>query len=150
MDVWGPAPVSGTDQERYFLLVADDYTRYTTVFPLRSKADVRGVLIPWIRATRRPLREQFRRDLPVLRLHSDKSGELFSGLLAEFRRDEGIVQSFMLPTSLKENGIAEHRIGLTMEVAPHFLWPFAVRYAVHQLNLWPRVSVPECYSLEST
>ncbi|CAI7911205.1 unnamed protein product [Closterium sp. NIES-54] len=46
MDVWGPAPVGGTDQERYFLLVVDDYTRYTTVFPLRHKADVSGVLIP--------------------------------------------------------------------------------------------------------
>ncbi|CAI7868118.1 unnamed protein product [Closterium sp. NIES-53] len=40
MDVWGPCPVGGTDQERYFLLVVDDYTRYTTVFPLRRKADV--------------------------------------------------------------------------------------------------------------
>ncbi|CAI7866653.1 unnamed protein product [Closterium sp. NIES-53] len=44
------------------------------------------------------------------------------------------------------------RIGLVMEVArtsmihaaaPHFLWPFAVRYAAHQLNLWPRVSLRE-------
>ncbi|CAI7859916.1 unnamed protein product [Closterium sp. NIES-53] len=26
---------------------------------------------------------------------------------------------------------------------PHFPWPFAVRYAAHQLNLWPRVSLPE-------
>ncbi|CAI7889687.1 unnamed protein product [Closterium sp. NIES-54] len=26
---------------------------------------------------------------------------------------------------------------------PHFPWPFAVRYAAHQLNLWPRVSFPE-------
>ncbi|CAI7882158.1 unnamed protein product [Closterium sp. NIES-53] len=76
--------------ERYFLLVVDDYTRYTTVFPLRSKGE--------------------------------------------------------------ENGIAERRIGLVMEVArtsmihaaaPHFLWPFALRYAVHQLNLWPHVSLPE-------
>ncbi|CAI7757590.1 unnamed protein product [Closterium sp. NIES-53] len=25
----------------------------------------------------------------------------------------------------------------------HFLWPFAVRYAAHQLNLWPRVSLPK-------
>ncbi|CAI7789011.1 unnamed protein product, partial [Closterium sp. NIES-53] len=33
MDVWGPARVSGQDRERYFLLVVDDYTRYTTVFP---------------------------------------------------------------------------------------------------------------------
>ncbi|CAI7812606.1 unnamed protein product [Closterium sp. NIES-53] len=71
MDVWGPALVHGTDQERYFLLVVDDYTRYTTVFPLRSKAKVRSALIPWIRATRHQLRERFRRDLLVLRLHSD-------------------------------------------------------------------------------
>ncbi|CAI7751119.1 unnamed protein product [Closterium sp. NIES-54] len=27
--------------------------------------------------------------------------------------------------------------------APHFLWPFAVQYAVHQMNLQPRVSLPE-------
>ncbi|CAI7735674.1 unnamed protein product [Closterium sp. NIES-54] len=27
--------------------------------------------------------------------------------------------------------------------APHFLWPFAVQYAAHQLNLQPRVSLPQ-------
>ncbi|CAI7784512.1 unnamed protein product, partial [Closterium sp. NIES-53] len=59
MDVWGTAPVGGTDKERYFLLVVDDYTRYTTIFPLRRKADVSGVLIPSICATRRQLRERF-------------------------------------------------------------------------------------------
>ncbi|CAI7886184.1 unnamed protein product, partial [Closterium sp. NIES-53] len=99
MDVWGPARVSGQSRERYFLLVVDDYTRYTTVFPLRSKG-----------------------------------------------------QSFTLPDSPHQNGIAEHRIGLVMDAArtsmihaaaPHFLWPFAVRYTAHQLNLWPRVSLPE-------
>ncbi|CAI7811404.1 unnamed protein product [Closterium sp. NIES-54] len=40
MDVWGPARVRGEGHERYFLLVVDDYSRYTTVFPLRSKAEV--------------------------------------------------------------------------------------------------------------
>ncbi|CAI7781323.1 unnamed protein product [Closterium sp. NIES-53] len=152
MDVWGPAPVGGTDQERYFLLVVDDYTRYTTVIPLRRKADVSGVLIALIRATRRQLRERFSQEFPVLRLHSDRGGEFSSDLLAEFCRDEGIVQSFTLPASPQQNGIAERRLGLIMEVgrtsmvhpaAPHFLWPFAVRYAAHQLNLWPRVSEPE-------
>ncbi|CAI7872111.1 unnamed protein product [Closterium sp. NIES-53] len=93
MDVWGPAPVSGTDQERYFLLVVDDYTRYTTVFTLRSKADVSGVLIP----AHHQLRERFRQDLPVLRLHSDRGGAFSSGLLAEFCQDEGIRQTFTLP-----------------------------------------------------
>ncbi|CAI5983036.1 unnamed protein product [Closterium sp. NIES-65] len=99
MDVWGPARVRGQGHERYFLLVVDDYSRYTTVFPLRSKGDV--------------------------------------------------TETFTLPDSPQQNGIAERRIGMVMDVArtsmmhaaaPHFLWPFAVRYAAHQLNLHPRVS----------
>ncbi|CAI7934358.1 unnamed protein product [Closterium sp. NIES-54] len=152
MDVWGPAPISGTDQERYFLLVIDDYTRYTIVFPLRRKADVSGVLIPWIHATRRQLSEWFRQDFPVLCLHSVRGGVFSSDLLANFCRDEGIHQTFPLPASPQQNGISEHHIGLIMEVActsmihaaaPYFLWPLAVRYAAHQLNLWPRVSEPE-------
>ncbi|CAI7880908.1 unnamed protein product [Closterium sp. NIES-53] len=90
MDVWGPARVRGQGHERYFLLVVDDYSRYTTVFPLRSKGE--------------------------------------------------------------QNGIAERRIGMVMDVArtsmihaaaPHFLWPFVVQYAAHQLNLQPRVSLLE-------
>ncbi|CAI7814156.1 unnamed protein product [Closterium sp. NIES-54] len=98
------------------------------------------------------LRERFRQDLPVLRLHLDRGGEFSSILLRDFCRGEGILQSFTLPDSPQQIGIAERRIGLVMEVArtsmihaaaPHFLWPFAVRYAAHQLNLWPRVSLPE-------
>ncbi|CAI7730403.1 unnamed protein product [Closterium sp. NIES-54] len=152
MDVWGPARVSGQSRERYFLLVVDDYTRYTTVFPLRSNGQVIDVLIPWIRTVRLQLREQFGQDLLVLRLHSDGGCEFSSTLLRGFCRGEGTLQSFTLPDSPQQNGIAERRIGLVMEVArtsmihaaaPHFLRPFAVRYAAHRLNLWPRVSLPE-------
>ncbi|CAI7845811.1 unnamed protein product [Closterium sp. NIES-53] len=152
MDVWGPARVSGHGRKRYFQLVVDDYKQYTTVFPLRSKGEVVDVLITWIRATCLQLRERFRQDLPVLRLHSDRGGEFSSNLLRDFCRGEGILQSFTLPASPQQNGIAERRIGLVMEVArtfmihadaPHFLWSFAVRYAAHQLNLWPRVSLPK-------
>ncbi|CAI7874984.1 unnamed protein product, partial [Closterium sp. NIES-54] len=98
------------------------------------------------------LREQFREVLPVLRLHSDRGGEFSSDLLREFSRGEGILQSFTLLASPHQNRIDERRIALVMEVArtsmlllssPHFLWPFAVRYAAYQLNLWHRVSLPE-------
>ncbi|CAI7769614.1 unnamed protein product [Closterium sp. NIES-54] len=118
VDMWGPARVSGQSRERYFLLLC----------------------------------ERFHQDLPVLRLHSDRGGVFSSDLLRDFCRGEGILQSFTLPASPQQNEIAERRIGLVMEVArtsmihvalPHFLWPFAVRYAAHQLNLWPRVSLPE-------
>ncbi|CAI7834763.1 unnamed protein product [Closterium sp. NIES-53] len=94
--------------------------------PLRSKGEVPGVLTPWIRAVRLQLPERLRHDLPVLRLHSDRGGEFSSDLLQDFCRGEGILQLFTLPASPQKNGIAEHRIGLVME-----------------LNLWPRVSLPE-------
>ncbi|CAI7832779.1 unnamed protein product [Closterium sp. NIES-53] len=111
--MWGPARVSGQGRDRYFLLVVDDYTRYTTVFPLRTKEVVSS---------------------------PPTSCVTF------------VVGSFTLPASPQQNGIAKRRIGLVMEVAhtsmihadaPHFLWPFVVRYAAHQLNFWPRVSLPE-------
>ncbi|CAI7857905.1 unnamed protein product [Closterium sp. NIES-54] len=115
IDVWGTARVSGHGRERYFLL-------------------------------------RFREDLPILRLHFDRGGEFYSDLLWDFCCGEGILQSFTLPASPQQNGINERRIGLVMEVtrtsmihasAPHFLWPFAVRYASHHLNLWPHISLPE-------
>ncbi|CAI7893501.1 unnamed protein product [Closterium sp. NIES-53] len=152
MDVWGRACVCGQGHECYFLLVVDDYSRYTTVFPLRSKGDVTEVLIDWIRAARLQLRESFGSDFPVLRLHSDGGGEFSSALLGAFCRAQGIRQTSTLPASPQKNGIAERRIGMVMDVArtsmihaaaPHFLWPFAAQNAAHQLNLQPRVSLPE-------
>ncbi|CAI7846154.1 unnamed protein product [Closterium sp. NIES-54] len=148
MDMWGPARVSGQGHERYFLLVVDDYTRCTTIFPLRSKGVVLDALIPWICAVHLQLFERFHQDLPV----SDRGGEFSSDLLRDICRGEGILQPFMLPASPQQNGIAERRIGLVMEVArtsmihaaaPHFLLLFVVRYAAQQLNLWPRISLPE-------
>ncbi|CAI7878177.1 unnamed protein product [Closterium sp. NIES-53] len=126
MNLLGPARVSGQGRERYFLLVVDDHTRYTMVFPLRSMGQVVDILIPWIRAVRLQLHERFHLDLPVLRLHSHRGGEFSSDLLWDFCRGEGIIQSFTLPASPQQNVIVERRIGLVME-----------------LNLWPRVSLPE-------
>ncbi|CAI7849019.1 unnamed protein product [Closterium sp. NIES-54] len=104
------------------------------------------------RVIRLQLRDRFGQGIPVLRLHSDRDGEFSSNLLQDFCRGEGILQSFMLPDSPQQNGIAERHIGLVMEVArtsmihaaaPNFLWSFVVWYAAHQLNLWLHVSLSE-------
>ncbi|CAI5477130.1 unnamed protein product [Closterium sp. Yama58-4] len=146
LDVWGPSPRPGPERERFFLVVVDDYSRYTTVFPLARKSEVTSTLIRWLLTT------QDTRGRRVSCLHSDRGGEFRSGILAGFCREQGIRQSWTLPESPQQNGVAERRIGLVMEIArtsltharaPHFLWPYAVRYAAHQLNLWPRVSRPE-------
>ncbi|CAI7904423.1 unnamed protein product [Closterium sp. NIES-54] len=119
MDVWGPARINGQGRERYFLLVVDDYTRYTTVFPLSRKGQVVDVLIPWIRAVRLQLGHS-----PVI--HAPESPQ--QNGIAE--RGIGLVMEVA-------------RTPMIHVAAPHFLWLFAVRYVAHQLNLWPRVSFPE-------
>ncbi|CAI7740469.1 unnamed protein product, partial [Closterium sp. NIES-53] len=113
LDVWGPSPVLGPRQERYFLIVVDDYSRYTTILPLRPKADVPTVLEPWLLA---------RGDAQALcgpRLHSERGAEQRIGLVMEVAQ-----------TSMCHAG------------APQFLWPQAFRYAAHQLNLWPSDTRP--------
>ncbi|CAI7846291.1 unnamed protein product [Closterium sp. NIES-53] len=91
-------------------------------------------------------------EAPLQTLHMDVGGEFSSARLGAFYRAQGIRQTFTLPASPQQNGIAERRIGMVMDVArtsmihaaaPHFLWPFAVQYVAHQLNLQPRVSLPE-------
>ncbi|CAI7866141.1 unnamed protein product [Closterium sp. NIES-53] len=143
------ARVRGQGHEHYFLLGVDDYSRYTTVFPLHSK---------------------------------DRGGEFSSDLLRAFCRMEGICQTFTLPASPQQNGIAERRIGmgsrafvrdtsadkLSSRAVPcvflgfppdaprwQFYHPTSRRvlssqdvtfdewYAAHQINLQPRVSLPE-------
>ncbi|CAI7882102.1 unnamed protein product, partial [Closterium sp. NIES-53] len=133
----------------FFFSCPDDYSRYTTVFPLRSKGEVTEVLIDWIRAARLQLREHFCVCTPT---EAESFPATSCDLLRAFCRAEGIRQTFTLPASSQQNGIAERRIGMVMDVArtsmihaaaPHFLWPFAVQYAAHQINLQPRVSLPE-------
>ncbi|CAI5937766.1 unnamed protein product [Closterium sp. NIES-64] len=77
---------------------------------------------PWSGA-RLQLSERFRSDFPVLRLHSDRGGEFSSDLLAAYCAEHGIEQSFTLPASPQQNGVAERRIGLVMEVARTSLDP---------------------------
>ncbi|CAI7908950.1 unnamed protein product, partial [Closterium sp. NIES-54] len=80
MDVCGPARVSGRDRESYFLLVVDDYTRYTTVFPLRNKGEVFDLLNPWILV----VRLQLPRAVPRGPSCPDIGGEFSSDLLRGF------------------------------------------------------------------
>ncbi|CAI7932047.1 unnamed protein product [Closterium sp. NIES-54] len=127
-------------------MVVDDYSKYTTEFPLAKKFEVTSTLIRWLLAT------EGTRGSRVRCLHSDRGGEFCSGVLAGLYDEQGIRLSWALPESPQQNGVAERRIGLVMDIArmsmiharaPHFLWPYALCYAAHQLNLQPRVSRPE-------
>ncbi|CAI7784553.1 unnamed protein product [Closterium sp. NIES-54] len=93
LDIWGPAPTLGHERERYFIVVVDDCSRYTTVFSLAKKSEVTSTLIRWLLAT------EGTRGSRVRCLHSDHGGEFRSGILAGFCGEQGIKQSWMLQES---------------------------------------------------
>ncbi|CAI5986128.1 unnamed protein product [Closterium sp. NIES-65] len=81
LDVWGPASRLGLERERFFLVVVDDYSRYTTMSPLAKKSEVTSTLIRWLLTT------EGTRSRRVSCLHSDRGGEFRSGILAGFCRE---------------------------------------------------------------
>ncbi|CAI7851923.1 unnamed protein product [Closterium sp. NIES-53] len=95
LDAWGPAPTQGSERERYFLVVVDDYSRYTIVFPLAKKSEVTSTLIQWLLAT------EGTHGSRVSCLHSDRGGDFRSGILRGFCGEQGISQSWTLPESLQ-------------------------------------------------
>ncbi|CAI7754628.1 unnamed protein product [Closterium sp. NIES-53] len=120
MDVWGPTHVRGQGHERYFLLVVDDYSRYTSVFPLRSKDLLRG--------------GEFSSDLLRAFCRAEGIRQTFT-LLASPQKN-GIAERHI--------GMVMDvaRTSMIHAAAPHFLWLFAVQYAAHQINLQPRFYHP--------
>ncbi|CAI7838136.1 unnamed protein product, partial [Closterium sp. NIES-53] len=139
--VTGRVLASFTREPRSSLYVL--HTEHSLVSTSPQKSEVTSTLIRWLLAT------EGTRGRRVSCLHSDRGGEFCSGILARFCGEQGIVQSWMLPESPQQNGVAERRIDLVMDIArtsmihahaPHFLWRYAVFYAAHQLNLQPRIS----------
>ncbi|CAI7892779.1 unnamed protein product [Closterium sp. NIES-54] len=129
LDVRGPTSRPGLERESFILVVIDDYSRYTTVFPLAKKSEVTSMLVWWLLTTANT------RGRRVTCLHSDHGGEFHSGVLAGFCREQGIRQSWTLLESPHQNGVDERRMGLVMDIAltsmiharaPYFMWPYAV------------------------
>ncbi|CAI7910224.1 unnamed protein product [Closterium sp. NIES-54] len=55
---------------------------------------------------------------------------------------QGRERYFLLSVSSSTSVMEVARTSMIHAAAPCFLWSFAVRHAAHQLNLWPRVSLP--------
>ena len=39
-DVWGPSPVASIGRSRYFVVFIDDYSRYSWIFPMKSRSEI--------------------------------------------------------------------------------------------------------------
>ena len=68
-DLWGPSPTPSIQGYKYYISFVDDFTRFTWIFPLKTKADTFQVFIIFKAQVEKQL------DKPIKCLQSDWGGE---------------------------------------------------------------------------
>ncbi|CAL1362537.1 unnamed protein product [Linum trigynum] len=136
-DLWGPSSVLSRHGFRYFALFIDHATRFTWVYFLRQKSELRSVATEFLKM----IHTQF--DRPVKIVRSDPGGEFSSSPLYEVYRSLGILTQKSCPGVSQQNGLVErknrHVLDLTRALllasnVPSRFWPEAVATAVRLIN----------------
>ncbi|KAF5097937.1 hypothetical protein D0Z03_000412 [Geotrichum reessii] len=103
-DVSGPKPIANIDGSKYFVTIIDEYTRYTFVELIKTKGEVKTVLIDFINRVENYFSYE---NYKVSSIRSDNGGEYIVGELANFCALRGIDHQFTVPRKPEQNGLAE-------------------------------------------
>ncbi|KXJ83125.1 hypothetical protein RP20_CCG008961 [Aedes albopictus] len=102
-DLGGPMEVATPRGNRYYMVLVDDYSRYSVVYLLQHKSDAEVK----IREYCNMMKNQFGRFPKCIR--SDGGGEYSGSALKTFFADNGIVHQMSAPYSPQQNGVAERK-----------------------------------------
>ena len=154
-DVCGPMQVESKGGSRYMLTFTDDYSRYTTVYFIKSKNEVLSKFMEYVNSVEKltgrhitKLNILSEEDVKVLR--SDNGGEYTSNSFAKFCTEKGISHQFTVPYCPQQNGVAERMNRTIMEGARSMLchaklplefWAEACSTAVYLHNRSPTTAL---------
>ncbi|GJY36691.1 putative ribonuclease H-like domain-containing protein [Tanacetum coccineum] len=103
MDLFGPTFVSSLMNKKYYLVVTDDYSRFTWVFFLASKDETSGILKNFITEIENLV------DKKVKIIRCDNGTEFKNRVMSEFCEQKGIKREFSIARTPQQNGVAERR-----------------------------------------
>ncbi|KAJ6978380.1 hypothetical protein NC653_026695 [Populus alba x Populus x berolinensis] len=139
-DVWGISPVISHAQYKYFVTFIDDFSRFTWIYFLRSKADVFSTFQAFVVF----VEYQFSAHIKILR--SNSRGEYMSKEFQEYLKNKGILSQRSCPYTPQQNVVAEHKNRVLLDVVrtllidssiPTRFWVEALSTAVHLINHLP-------------
>ena len=131
--------VSSLGGSQYYVTFIDDFTRYTTVYFLKTKDEVL---------------EKFKEfhSFAVKVLRTDNGGEYCSKLFDAFLKEKGIIHQLSVPYNPAQNRVAERMNHTVVECArsmlshsnmPNVFWAEAVNTAVYLRNRSPTTALKE-------
>ncbi|XP_066392178.1 uncharacterized protein [Miscanthus floridulus] len=137
---------TGAGGNRYFMLLIDDYTRWSYVYVLKTKDQALDAFVKFKAEAENVTGEK------IKTLRSDRGGEFIAGTFNEVCERAGIQRHFTAPYSPQQNGVVERKNRTVMEMArsllksmnvPGKLWGEAVRHSVYLLNRLPTKAMSE-------
>jgi hypothetical protein len=143
-DICGPLPHCYGNFS-YYILFIDCFSRYISLFFLKSRNDALSYFIEYRTAAQNFTGEA------ISILHMDNTPELMRGKMETYCKTVGITYEKTIPDSPSQNGVAE-RTNLTIASMARamlidanlkdFFWPFATQAAIHIKNHIPHSSLP--------
>ncbi|GKC56599.1 retrovirus-related pol polyprotein from transposon TNT 1-94 [Tanacetum coccineum] len=139
-DVWGPAPVIEGQSFRYYVIFVDDCTRITWIYFLKNKAEVYDRFTAFYAM----IQTQFKKSIQIVR--SNNGGEYMNSQMNIFFLSKGIVHQTTCPHTPEQNGVAERKNRLLLEMTraliiesnvPKTFWPEALATATYLINRLP-------------
>jgi len=128
-DMWSPSPITSTNGYKYFVLFADDYSKFTWLVPISRKYEVVDVYFVF----QNFVEHQF--NCKLKSLQSDWEGEY----------KYGIAHRISCPHTHEKNGSTERKIRHTLKRVsllahasiPRHFWHFAFETTVFLINRLP-------------
>ena len=143
-DVCGKINVKSLGGAEYFMSFIDDKTRFTWVYPIRTKDQVFKKFCEW----KTLVEKSSGKKLKAIR--TDNGGEYTSREFQEYLTEEGIRHERTIPKTPEQNGVAERMNRTLVEATrsmladsnlPHTLWAEALSTAAYLRNRCPTKAV---------
>ena len=142
-DLCGPMHIPSVGGSRYFVTYTDDYSRYVSVYMLKTKDEAYDKFVEYVELVENQL------DLKVKKFRSDGGGEYVGNNFKEFCKSRGIAIEGSISYTPQQNGVAERMNRTLVEMArsmihhanlPQHLWAEAVATAAYIRNRCPTSS----------
>jgi transposase InsO family protein len=136
MDLFGPIAYISIGGSKYYLVIVDDYSRFTWVFFLQEKLETQETLKGFLR------RAQNEFGLRIKKIRIDNGTEFKNSQIEDFLEDEGIKHEFSSPYTPQQNGVVERKNRTLLDMA---------RTMIDEYNtpdrFWAEVINTACYSI---
>ncbi|KAJ9557137.1 hypothetical protein OSB04_011751 [Centaurea solstitialis] len=97
-DLWGPSPVISVDGYSYYVAFVDDYSRFTWLYPLKTKSGFYSVLTAFIKF----VETQFSQKIKVFQ--SDGGTEFVNNHVRKIFEENGTLHRISCPYTPQQNG----------------------------------------------